>query len=165
MCVVCFTGHRPASFPFGYNERAPRCLAIQKNLYSAIELLITQYGATHFISGMALGVDIWSAEAVLQLKAKYPAISLECAVPCRKQANRWTSRARARYQEMLSAADKVTVLSETYTPSCMQERNKYMVNSADFVVAVWNGKPSGTGNTVNYAKSLGKSVIRLDPAC
>ena len=32
------------------------------------------------------------------------------------------------------------------------KKNEYMVDNSDYVIAVWNGKPSGTGNTVTYAR-------------
>ena len=45
----------------------------------------------------------------------------------------------------------------------MQKRNKYMVDNSQIVIAVWNGKPSGTANTVKYAREQGKTVIVIDP--
>ena len=36
--------------------------------------------------------------------------------------------------------------------------------AAEIVLAVWNGEPSGTGQTVWYAKDKGKIVWRIDPA-
>ena len=45
----------------------------------------------------------------------------------------------------------------------MQKRNEYMVNNSDYVIAVWDGKPSGTGNTVRYAESKGKTIITIKP--
>ena len=36
--------------------------------------------------------------------------------------------------------------------------------AAEIVLAVWNGEPSGTGQTVWYAKEKGKLVWRIDPA-
>ena len=42
-------------------------------------------------------------------------------------------------------------------------RNRYMVDASEYIIAVWNGKPSGTGNTVRYAISNGKQIIILDP--
>ena len=46
----------------------------------------------------------------------------------------------------------------------MQKRNVYMVDHSDYVVAVWDGTRSGTGNTVEYAKTKGKGIIRIDPS-
>ena len=52
-----FTGHRPQSLPFGFNESDERCIALKQTLRAEIIRLIEQEGVTHFISGMALGVD------------------------------------------------------------------------------------------------------------
>lgn len=38
-----------------------------------------------------------------------------------------------------------------------------MVDNADILIAIWNGKGSGTGNTVKYAKSIGKKIIIINP--
>ena len=40
---------------------------------------------------------------------------------------------------------------------------KYMVDQSDVVIAVWSGRPSGTGKTVTYALNVGKPVIIIDP--
>ena len=80
--TCCFTGHRPKSLPFGYDEGAEGCKRLKALLTESIEKQITENGVTHFISGMAMGVDIYAAEAVLELKEKYPHITLECAIPC-----------------------------------------------------------------------------------
>lgn len=46
----------------------------------------------------------------------------------------------------------------------MDKRNRYMVDHADYIIAVWDGKPSGTGKTVMYAQSKGKVIIKVNPA-
>ena len=45
----------------------------------------------------------------------------------------------------------------------MDKRNRYMVDHADVLIAVWDGSPSGTGKTVRYAHQQGKSVTIIDP--
>ena len=44
----------------------------------------------------------------------------------------------------------------------MDKRNRYMVDHADYILAVWNGCPSGTGNTVRYAHKKGKTIIVIN---
>ena len=161
--TVCFTGHRLQNLPFGFNEEDPRCIRMKRMLARKLEELIVAQGATHFISGMAIGVDIICAELVLELKAKYPHITLECAVPCKSQPYKWSDTMKERYNNILKRSDSVTVLQESYTSDCMHKRNRYMIDSADIVIAVWNGKPSGTGYTVNYAKEKWKRVYVLNP--
>ena len=48
-------------------------------------------------------------------------------------------------------------------PECMQKRNEYMVDNSDYVVAVWDGGRRRTGNTVEYAKTKGEGIVRIDP--
>ena len=79
METCAFTGHRPKGL--GYPESDERCAALKEKLRSLIIRMIEEKGVTHFISGMAQGVDMYAAEIVLELKEKYPQITLECAIP------------------------------------------------------------------------------------
>ena len=38
-----------------------------------------------------------------------------------------------------------------------------MVDQADYIIAVLNGKPSGTGKNVQYAQQQGKPVRVINP--
>ena len=125
--------------------------------------LIENEGVTHFISGMAIGVDMYAAEIVLGLKASYPGITLESAIPCESQAAKWSEALRDRYFDIASKCDKETLIQTHYSPDCMDKRNRYMVDHADVLIAVWDGSPSGTGKTVRYAHQQGKSVTIIDP--
>lgn len=161
--VCCFTGHRPQSLPCGFDETHPACLKIRRQLRRLIVGLIEKKDVTHFISSAALGVDMWAMELVLELKDEYPDITLEAAVPCRSQSNRWKRDARIRYRELLSECDEVTILQEQYTSDCMLKRNRYMVDKSDYVLAVWNGQwGSGTGSTVRYALNCEKEAYCVD---
>jgi hypothetical protein len=44
---------------------------------------------------------------------------------------------------------------------------KYVVDRADILVTLWNGKPAagkgGTGDIVEYARLLNRPVIHIDP--
>ena len=35
--TIGFTGHRPSSLPWKYNESAPSCIAFKKDLYTMLE--------------------------------------------------------------------------------------------------------------------------------
>lgn len=68
-------------------------------------------------------------------------------------------RDRDVYYDLLSKSDKETLLQQKYTSNCVQKRNQYMVANSDYVIAVWNGKPSGTDNTVKHAMKNNKIVL------
>ena len=146
-----------------YGENSIQCDELKGRLEELIKNLIEKESVTHLISGVALGVDTYAANIVLNLKAQYPGITLKCAIPCETQAVKWTERDRDIYYDLLAKCDKETLLQQNYTSDCMQKRNEYMVNNSDYVIAVWNGKPSGTRNTVEYAKKKNKVILLLDP--
>lgn len=164
MKTCAFTGHRPQHLPFGMNEDDERCVKLKEELKEQIINLIEAENVTHFITGMALGVDLYAAEIVLDLKARYPSITLESAIPCETQAVKWSMAQRERYYDIAAQCDKETMLQSHYSPDCMDKRNRYMVDHADYIIAVWDGKPSGTGKTVMYAQSKGKVIIKVNPA-
>ena len=64
MKSCAFTGHRPQNLPFGFREDDERCTTLKKILKEQIVSLITDESVTHFISGMAQGVDMYAAEIV-----------------------------------------------------------------------------------------------------
>ena len=158
-----FTGHRPQSLPFGFNEADERCIALKQKLREEIINQIENNGVTHFITGMAIGVDMFAAEIVLGLKASYSGIILESAIPCETQAAKWSEEQRDRYFDIASQCDKETMIQRSYTADCMHKRNRYMVDHADYIIAVWDGRPSGTGKTVQYAQRQGKPITVINP--
>lgn len=76
---------------------------------------------------------------------------------------KWSEALRDRYFDIASKCDKETLIQAHYSPDCMDKRNRYMVDHADVLIAVWDGSPSGTGKTVRYAHQQGKSVITINP--
>lgn len=160
--VCCFTGHRPKLLRCGYNEEHSSCKQIKQLLQYEVIRLIEEYNVTTFISGMAQGVDIWAAEIIIDLKEDYPGITLEAVLPCSSQTRGWNVKYKERYDRLLKLCDKVTCLQNAYSPNCMMKRNRYMVDVSDFVIAVWNGEPSGTANTIKYAVKCRKQVICID---
>lgn len=159
--TCCFTGCRPQSLPWGYNEKDIKCKALKEKLKAEI-IKAAESGYTHFISGMAQGVDTYCAEIVLEMK-KNRGIFLEAAVPCETQADKWTDKEKQRYKKILSKADTVTVLSKNHTPYCMHMRNAYMVDKSSLVIAVWGGGDGGTQNTINYAVKNGVNITVINP--
>lgn len=117
----CFTGHRPAKLPWGYNERDPRCVRLKERIADAV-LLAYQEGYRHFLCGMAQGCDLYFCEAVLALRERYPEVTVEAAIPCPTQADAWPEAERDRYRELVARVDMETMVSDTYSSTCMQRR-------------------------------------------
>lgn len=157
MKAVCLTGNRPHKMPFNENSEEGR--ALKQRILDAVTTLIGE-GYEQFITGMALGSDIYFAECVLALKREHD-ITLEAAVPFDGQGKGFAAPDRERYKNVISHADKVTVLSPYYTQHCYFVRNRYMVDNSDVVLTVDYGKAGGTSSTVAYAKKNQKRIINL----
>jgi uncharacterized phage-like protein YoqJ len=160
--TACFTGHRPDSLG-GYDESNDLNIYIKNQLKLYIEELIISKGIKFFISGGALGVDIWAAEIVLELKQKHK-IKLFIAQPFPSQSSKWSQSQKQKYNNVLSRADKViTVSPDPYSAEKMRKRNFFMVDNSDYVIAVFNGDyKTGTGHCINYARKNKKNIYFIN---
>ena len=121
-------------------------------------------GSRHFISGMARGGDLFFAEAVLALREKYPDVVLECARPCGSQSDRWPRTERERYDAILDQCNLETMVQHTYDRWCMMRRNRYMVDHASHIIALYDGVPKGgTAQTLAYAMKKGLTTDIIAP--
>ena len=158
-----FTGHRPAKFHWKYDEADGRCIALKLALAEQIKLLV-DVGVTQFLSGMAEATDTWSALSVLALREKNPVLKLHCILPCREQADKWTASSRNLYLSILERADSIVYVSRNYHKNCMLDRNRFLVEHASSLLAVYNGeRRGGTAATVRYAQKMGREIIVIDP--
>ena len=87
--------------------------------------------------------------------------TLEAAIPCPTQADGWNGADRQRYHSLLSQCDYETMVQQSYTPGCMQRRNRYMVDHASLLIAVNDGLRGGTRSTIEYAFRRGVSVLDI----
>ena len=161
--TCCFTGHRPKYLPWKYNESGDDFNNFKEKLKSEIINAIND-GYTNFISGMAMGLDLISAELVIELKSQYPNIRLECALPCTNQTFRWQKFYKDRYNEVLTKADKITFITNLpYKNGCMELRNQYMIDNSSRLIALFLNIPGGTFNTIKLAlkKNLDIKFINL----
>ena len=187
---VAVTGHRPSKLDWGYDYNEAHWVEL-KEIFK--EWLVANNVRKAF-TGMALGVDMVFALAVLELKLEGYDIALCAVVPCNRQWIKWPESSKATYFNILSQADEIVGMSyfheegyvkltlveteghyqlltvdneyyaQPYHSALMTRRNNYMVDNADGVLAVWEGIPGGTANCVEYAQSINKTVYQLRPS-
>ena len=145
-----FTGHRPQ-----YLKRPEDDIKVE--LENAIMAAIRD-GYTTFISGGTYGVDIWAAEIVTRLRVRNPALHLIAAIPFPGYEEAWAEEWKERYNALLAAADFVVFMEERYSKRAYQTRNEWMVSHSTRLIAVYNGEPSGTRNTICFARKIRVNV-------
>ena len=154
-CHTCaFTGHRPERLA------APEDQVIFW-LEQRIDEAIAE-GYTDFISGMQRGVDIWAAEAILKRREENPGLVLITASAFRGMERDWDENWKRRYEHIIDAADEVHYIGDRPGRKAFSERNKWMVDHAYRVIAVYTGAPGGTLHTIEYATKLGREVVAFN---
>ena len=150
----CFTGHRPQKLSRPVDD-------IKVDLENEI-LAAVRDGYTCFITGMACGTDIWAGNIVLRLKDRFPDLKLIAAVPFPEVAACWPDEWKQKYHFLLSRADWVQFICPEYCAEAYRLRNRWMVDHASRIIAVYDGKPGGTENTIRYARQAGITVVTLN---
>lgn len=159
--VCSFTGYRSRKLyeALGDNDISE----LKAALRAEVDELIGEDFAV-FQCGMALGADMLFADVILEFKEKYPKVKLNAIVPCIGQENSWSEKQREKYRRLLENADKIKYVSQKeYFDGCMQLRNKYLVDTCDILLAVYDGKRGGTMQTVEYAKKKNRKIRYIDP--
>jgi uncharacterized phage-like protein YoqJ len=150
--VYAFTGHRPSKLGgYGYTS-------VERLYRFAIQTL--KSCCTHnpvIISGMALGWD--QAVAMAGIHLGMPVIA---AVPCLGQDSQWPDLSQHRYDQILSKCSIVHLCSVSkYDPSKMHLRNRWMVDSCNKLVALWDGTHGGTAGCVQYATHRKVDILNV----
>ena len=165
-CAV--TGHRPSRFKFKYSEDYSLCKKIKRAMLEQFKRLYDEHGVRRYYVGGALGVDMWAGELILRLKEQpgYGDIELVVVLPFEGHDSKWDERSKKRMAFIREHCTVTMIVSDGLSPEDYRQRNEYMVDHADVLLAVYDNDRSirsGTGMTVNYARKKGLSIILIHP--
>jgi hypothetical protein len=114
------------------------------------------------VTSLAIGTDQVFAEAALSL-----GITVRAIIPTINYERFFTGRALTNYRTLLGLCEVVTLKCTNEDQECFWEAGKFIVRFSDVMIAVWDGKNSagkgGTADVVQYAQSIRKSVIHINP--
>lgn len=130
--TCCFTGHR-------FEEEPEKEKEIKPVLKKAIDDAISN-GYTVFITGMAVGTDVWAAEIIINKKENNEKLKLVCALPYPNFDRKRNDEEKKQYKKILDNADEVIGISQHYFRSCFQKRNSWMVDRSSLVITAFVGK-------------------------
>jgi uncharacterized phage-like protein YoqJ len=152
--IIAFTGHRPQKLG-GYKLPNPTYLRVCQGINKHLRTLQPD----QIISGMALGIDQWAASIACKLHIPFIA-----AIPFEGQELAWPQESQKTFRLLRKLASEEVIVSEGgYAAYKMQIRNEWMVDHCDKLIAVWDGTKGGTGNCIEYAQSVGREIIFIDP--
>lgn len=149
-----FTGHRPEKIT-GLEGKI--IVELRKEILKAID-----DGYTTFITGMSRGVDLWAADIVIHLRRNNRSLKLIGVIPFEGFETGWTVDWKKHYSLVRKELDWIHVIAPQYQKDAYQVRNEFMVDHSSRILAVYNGVPGGTQNTILYAQSKKVPVITLE---
>ena len=161
-CVCAITGHRPSRFKFKYSEDYALCKKIKANMLEVFRKLHDEKEVRCFC------VDMWAAEQILRLKEQpgYEDIELVVALPFFGHDAKWDQRSKRRMEFILQHCSRKEVIGNEDCRESYVKRNCYMVDQANYLVAVYNdgrNMRSGTMQCVRYARKKQIPVILIHP--
>ena len=165
-CAI--TGHRPSRFKWKYREDNAGCRRLKKRLQEQIIALYEQ-GVRYFWVGGTLGVDMWASEILLKLKqtVQYSDLELHLALPFTGYTDEWGQSSQRRMNAIIKDCSSFVIAGiADKAAEGYKKRNYYMVDHADYLLAVYDNNRSvrsGSGMTVNYARKRGLSIILIHP--
>lgn len=165
-CAV--TGHRPSRFKFKYSEDYSLCKKIKRAMLEQFKRLYDEHGVRRYYVGGALGVDMWAGELILRLKEQpgYGDIELVVVLPFEGHDSKWDERSKRRMDFLLRMCSDCVVIGKEDCRENYIKRNCYMVDHADYLVAVYDNERnlrSGTMQTVRYAQNKGITISFVNP--
>ena len=161
---IALTGHRPPKLD-GYDLTTPFYRRLRSRLDRIISDQLDAHDLLTLHSGLALGADtVWS-QAIIDARETHPdRIRFVAEVPFAGQADRWTADDRRVWTYHFRSADETNFYGDQFSMRSIWDRNQTMVRAADWLIAVWDGRPGGgTAGTVAHAGRLDVPVLRIDP--
>ncbi|MCB9755157.1 MAG: DUF1273 family protein [Myxococcales bacterium] len=145
--TIAVTGHRPPRLG-GYTPEVDELLA------RLADHTLAELEPARVLTGMAQGWDLAIAEACARAGVAFTA-----ALPFADPDARWPAPQRARLGRLLEQAASVELISPSPGPGAYHVRDRWMVERAELLVALWDGaRQGGTFSTVRSAEKRGVPV-------
>lgn len=135
-----------------------------ESLVAQVYSLITRCGCKKFICGMESEIALDFAKTVLFYRDSGTAenITLECVSSCQNQKVKAYQSAQKKCGELLKLADKITHISINRTCDCRENRDKYIVDNSDIILAYCNKPNVPHSPAIAYAMQQNKLIDYLN---
>lgn len=157
---VAVTGHRPGKIGADLPQPERRELQawVREELNRIAAKLVSKHGMEVAISGLAMGTDLWWADAAHAAGARVWGYA-----PFPEQDQRYPQVWKDHRAAVIAYAEHVQYLGRSFHNSLYHLRDRLMVRDADALVAVIDPERADGGTVATYRYGLGRvPVIRVD---
>lgn len=154
MKILTVTGCKPMELTI-FSEEDPRIAFIKRALEKRLIGFIEEGLEWVLVSGQ-MGVEIWTAEVVLDLKETYD-INIGIIPPFENQESRWPEPLQNKYQELMFTADffKPIYDGDYKGPYQFRARDMWLIDKSDASLMLMDEEnPGSAGYFYETAKSV-----------
>lgn len=136
--IITITGYR--SFELGiFQAKDPKLSLLYKFIkQSLIEWI--ENGVEWVVIGGNLGIELWAAEMVIELKQEGYVVQLAIILPFVDFGKQWNDKNKALLDKVLSAADYVNYVSQKpyEHPSQLSNHTRFVAQHTDMLWAIYD---------------------------
>ncbi|WP_232019926.1 SLOG family protein [Ureibacillus thermosphaericus] len=113
------------------------------------------------VSGQ-LGIEIWTAEVVIELKNEFPQLKYSVITPFLDIEKNWNEQRQQQYAYIISQADFVTSITKKpyEAPWQFVEKDKFIIQNTDALLLVYDEEHEGSPK---YLKRLVEKYMERNP--
>ncbi len=141
---------------------------IKKAITKRLTALIDEGLEWVVVSGQ-WGVEIWAAEALLELKHSYPHLQLAVITPFLEQEEKWSEDKRGIYNHVIQQADFVSSVTKLKYDGPWQfvEKDKFLIRNSDGLLLVYDEENEGSPRYIKkqalqWAEKQPYSIITIN---
>lgn len=132
------TGYKPYELNI-FNETAKEVTYLKKFIAHKLTGYIEDGLEWVLIQGH-LGIELWAAECVIDLKSVYPDLKLGVITPFENHTEKWNDTNLLRYQHVIGQADYVNAIYQRpyEGPHQFQAGDQFMLDHTDITVLIYD---------------------------
>lgn len=157
---LLITGYKAAELGI-HSMKHPGIPIIQKAVVKELTSLMDEGLEWIVVSGQ-WGVELWAAEAVLDLKGTYPHLKLAVITPFLEQEEHWSEEKQEWYRSLLRRADYVNSVTKSKYDGPWQFRAKdqFLLRNTDGLLLLYDEEKEGSPK---YIKALAERYAGSNP--
>lgn len=144
MKVMTISGYKAHEIGI-FKQTDPAITIIKKALKQHVESKINEGLEWVIVSGQ-LGVELWAAEVVLELKTIYPSLNLAILTAFENHDENWNEGNQEHYQRIAMEADFVDAISKKpyENPQQLRNKNHFHLLKSDGLLMVYDEEKEGS---------------------
>ncbi|PYZ95219.1 hypothetical protein CR194_06810 [Salipaludibacillus keqinensis] len=143
--VLAITGYKPHEIGI-FNEKHEQLPYLKKAISKKIQQLKEEFDIKWIITSGQPGVELWAAEAAINLKEHYPDLKVATLAPFHEQEERFSEPVKKLYLNVWNSSDyRDFITKRPYdNPAQLRMKNQFIVGKSHAALVLFDEETDGT---------------------